>query len=114
MFRYLVQRRLPLSLRVSNSANGATKSASKKSAKFDDDAVAEVRLFSKSTMPDAAEEASAAVESPKKKRKDVSDESEQQRKQAERQRSRPRRMPRRQRRQPRRPERKQRGRLRRK
>ena len=57
MFWPLVQRRLPLS---------ASKSASKKSAKFDDDPVAEVRLSREATKPDAAEEVSAAVESPRK------------------------------------------------
>ena len=59
--------------RVSDSADGQSESASKKSAKLDDNHLEEVLLFPESTMPDAAEEASAAVESPKKKRKVVSD-----------------------------------------
>ena len=55
--------------RVSYSADGASESASKKSAKFDDNHIEEVREFRESTMPDATEEASDDVESPKKKRK---------------------------------------------
>ena len=58
--------------RVSNSAHGAPESASKKSATFGDNPIAEVRLVLESTKTDAAEEASAAVESPKRKRKVVS------------------------------------------
>ena len=69
--------------RISNFADGASESVSKKSAKFDDNHIEEPVLFRESTMPDAAEEASAAVESSKKKRKVVSNESEKQRKQAE-------------------------------
>ena len=61
-------------LHVSDSADGASESASKKSAKFDDNHIAEERLFHESTMPGAEEEASDAVESPKKKRKVVSEE----------------------------------------
>ena len=55
--------------RVSDLADAASESASKKSAKFDDNHIAEERLFRQSTMPDAEEEASDSVESPKKKRK---------------------------------------------
>ena len=52
--------------RVSYSADGASESesASKKSATFGNNPVAEIRVIRESTMPDAAEEASAAVESP--------------------------------------------------
>ena len=61
-------------LRVSDSADGASESASKKSAKFDDNHIAEERLFHESIMPDAEEEESDDLESPKKKRKVVSEE----------------------------------------
>ena len=60
--------------RVSDSADGASESASKKSAKF---GVTEIREFDKATESDAEEaqeEESDAVESPKKKRKVVSEE----------------------------------------
>ena len=83
---------------MSYSADGAPESASKKLAMFADNPVAEIRVIRESIMPDAAEKASAAVESPKKKRKVVSDESR-----PERKRSRPRWMLRRQRRKPIRP-----------
>ena len=59
---------------MSYSADGASESASKKSAKFHDNHMGEVREIRESTLPDAAEEASAAMESPKKKSKVVSDE----------------------------------------
>ena len=68
--------------RASYSANGASESASKKLATFCDDPVAEVRRYHIANTTDAAEEASAAVESPTKKSKVVGEESEQQRKQA--------------------------------
>ena len=59
---------------VSDLADGVSESASKKSSKFDDNHIAEERLFHESVMPDAEEEESDAVESPKKKRKVISEE----------------------------------------
>ena len=57
---------------MSDSADDPSKSASKKSAKFDDNHMEDVREFRESTKTDAAEEASDTVESPKKKCKVVS------------------------------------------
>ena len=58
---------------MSDSADGASESASKKSAKFNKNPVAEECLFHQSTVQIAAEEASAAEESPKKRHKVVSE-----------------------------------------
>ena len=56
---------------VSDSADAASESASKKSAKF---CVTEIRELDKATKSDAEEEESDAVDSPKNKRKVVSEE----------------------------------------
>ena len=57
--------------RVSDLADAASESASKKSAKF---GVTEIREFDKATKSDEEEEESDAMKSPKKKRKVVSEE----------------------------------------
>ena len=56
---------------MSDSADGESKSASKKSAKF---GVTEIQEIDKATESDAEEEESDAVESPNEKRKVVNEE----------------------------------------